>query len=379
MLRTLSLCGIALLLNSALVPADDKVSADAPPAEVTTPKDQLAENPNDVVALNKLIGDSLREVSSLLNSEKFDSAEKKLAETKDFLSHLEPTEEAAKRLVSRFEGYRRSYESSIELGRSSLDELKGKLEKDLENKSVFDNVSQKVAMQVGAIARSEPEKAEKLMNDTKEYLTALLEKAPDNEDLKGWVDTSIQRLERYRRTIDAAKKHLALIGTEAPSLVDNVQAWANGAELSESELQGKVVLLDFWAVWCGPCIATFPHLRDWTERYGSEDFKIVGITNYYNYTWDAEAKRAKRSDKDDPKVTPGDEQEMLKKFAAHHGLTHPFAIQSEARTLSNHFGVTGIPTAILIDRKGKVQLIRVGSGDANAHEIEEMIEKLLQE
>jgi thiol-disulfide isomerase/thioredoxin len=127
-------------------------------------------------------------------------------------------------------------------------------------------------------------------------------------------------------------------------------------------------------VWCGPCIATFPHLREWEKKY--DDLVIIGVTNYYNYAWDAETKRASRSKEDVAKET---EQEMLMEFAKEHSLNHVFAVQSEEKNLSKHYAVTGIPQAVVIDKTGKVRLIRVGSGEANAQEIEAMIEKLIEE
>ncbi len=152
-----------------------------------------------------------------------------------------------------------------------------------------------------------------------------------------------------------------------------MEAWVNGKPITDEDLKGKVVLLDFWAVWCGPCIATFPHLIEWDKKY--DDLVIIGLTNYYNYSWDEKAKRATRS-KD--KVDHETEQDMLVQFAKQHKLTHTFGLQTE-RNLAEHYGVTGIPEVVVIDRKGKVRLIRVGSGEANAHAVQEMIEKLIEE
>jgi hypothetical protein len=67
---------------------------------------------------------------------------------------------------------------------------------------------------------------------------------------------------------------------------------------------------------------------------------------------------------------------MLAKFAEHHNLHHRFAIQKD-RTLAEFYAVSGIPHVVLIDREGKVRLIRVGSGEKNAQDISEMLEKLI--
>jgi thiol-disulfide isomerase/thioredoxin len=165
----------------------------------------------------------------------------------------------------------------------------------------------------------------------------------------------------------------AIVGTEAAPL--NVEAWINGDPLTDEDLKGKVVLLDFWAVWCGPCIMTFPHLRKWQEEYADRGLVIIGLTNYYNQIWDDEASRPTRSKE---KVTPEQEQQMLQKFAEHHQLDHRFAIMKDA-SLAEYYGVSGIPHVVVIDREGKVQLMRVGSGEEAAKAIEAKIEQLIAE
>ncbi len=146
-----------------------------------------------------------------------------------------------------------------------------------------------------------------------------------------------------------------------------------GAPLSDSDLKGKVVLLDFWAVWCGPCVATFPHLREWREEYADKGLVMIGLTSYYNFRWDDQANRAERSPEE---VSHEQERAMLKKFVEHHKLGHRIAIQ-KGDEMSNAYGVTGIPEVVVIDREGTVRLIKVGSGPDNAKAIGDMLEKLL--
>jgi thiol-disulfide isomerase/thioredoxin len=143
--------------------------------------------------------------------------------------------------------------------------------------------------------------------------------------------------------------------------------------LADDDLKGKVVLLDFWAVWCGPCLASFPHLREWNQKYAGKGLVMIGLTGYYNYDWDEKAGKATRSD---AKVPPEKEQAMLVKFAAQHKLTHRFAIP-KGDALSKFYGVTAIPQVVVIDREGVVRLIRVGSGEANAKAVGDLLESLL--
>ena len=196
-------------------------------------------------------------------------------------------------------------------------------------------------------------------------------------------ESELQQLSVIERSLNSMKKQIEtamereeLIGTVAPPF--QAEHFVGMQPVTMEELQGKVVLLDFWAVWCGPCIATFPHLIEWHEKFADKGLVILGSTNFYNYKWDEEAGKAVRAE-EGTTVAPEDELAMLEKFRESYKLHHGFFVNPKESTYASAFAVSGIPQAVLLDKQGKIQLIRVGSGEANAKAIEAKIEELLAE
>jgi len=141
--------------------------------------------------------------------------------------------------------------------------------------------------------------------------------------------------------------------------------WIDQAPVKLSDLRGRVVLLDFWAPWCGPCRYTFPRLQRWHESYKNKGLVILGLTNY---SGDIDGRRA----------THGEELAYLHTFKKQNRLPYGFVVADSAVNDFN-YGVFSIPMSFLIDRRGNVRFIAMGAGEQEIAALGKMIEKVMGE
>lgn len=220
-----------------------------------------------------------------------------------------------------------------------------------------------------ALARTDPEAAEAVLEELEQAIAWAPERLDERSARS--IGTYARSVQSLRARIEAAKRINAMVGKDAPEI--DAEHFVASDPVTMESLRGRVVLIDFWAIWCGPCIATFPHLIEWHEKYADRGLVILGATRFYGYEWDEEAGRATRGEN----VPAEAELEMLEKFRESHGLRHGFFVTPSDSRYQSDFGVTGIPHAVVIDREGKIQLVRIGSGEANARDLEAKIEELL--
>jgi thiol-disulfide isomerase/thioredoxin len=141
--------------------------------------------------------------------------------------------------------------------------------------------------------------------------------------------------------------------------------WIDQAPVKLSELRGQVVLLDFWATWCGPCRYTFPRLQQWHEAYKDKGLVILGMTNYFG-------------EADGHKATRGEELVYLRSFKKRNRLPYGFAI-ADSSVNDLNYGVFTIPMSFLIDRQGRMRYISMGASADEIAALGKMIEKVMAE
>ncbi len=122
-----------------------------------------------------------------------------------------------------------------------------------------------------------------------------------------------------------------------------------------SGLKGKVVFLDFWATWCGPCRSTIPHVESIYNEYKDKDVVVIGVN------MDVSSKR-----------------QAVEEFIKENGMTY-FVISDANGNVASLYGVTSIPRFFLVDKDGNIASTKIG----NIPDLEELItseiDKLLEE
>ena len=118
-----------------------------------------------------------------------------------------------------------------------------------------------------------------------------------------------------------------------------------GQPLRLADYRGKVVLLNFWASWCGPCLEEMPRLSGWQRGYGAAGLQVIGISM-------------------------DDGVEPVRRLLAQRPLQYPVGL-GDAALGARYGGILGLPQSFLIDRKGVV--IARYRGETDLSQLEQAI------
>ena len=157
-----------------------------------------------------------------------------------------------------------------------------------------------------------------------------------------WIVYHVQAPAFVRHVMIAGREWQTHLGEAAPNFSVTT---IDGAEVNLAEFRGRLVLVNFFATWCGPCLYELPHLQQLWDEHGNNNgfvMLVIGLEE-----------------------TP----ETVVKFKAKHGFTLPMTVDLD-RTAFEKFATEGIPRTYLISHDGKILYQSVGFGESEVYQRE---------
>lgn len=153
---------------------------------------------------------------------------------------------------------------------------------------------------------------------------------------------------------DSAADTHGLVGNPAPDFEAKVVAGSSKEMISLKDLQGKVVLLDFWGTFCEPCKKSFPKLQELNRKYAARGLRVIGISE---------------DEDDDKDKIPG--------FAQTYGAKFSLAWDGD-KSIAKQYKPETMPSSFVIDKNGIIRFAHVGFHDGEEREVESEIRGLLE-
>lgn len=145
----------------------------------------------------------------------------------------------------------------------------------------------------------------------------------------------------------------AAVGIDVGSIMPEYSAtWLDGSKFELATHRDKIVLVNVWATWCGPCRYEIPELQRMHDQYASKGFEVIGVSV------------------DESGV------ESVKQFVTEQKMTYPIALDPEGK-LANLLQTSVLPTTVLVNRDGKILWKKYGAIFENDAELKKAIEGAL--
>ena len=128
---------------------------------------------------------------------------------------------------------------------------------------------------------------------------------------------------------------------------------STGDNVRLAELRGQVVMLNFWASWCGPCRTEMPLLDEMSKRYSAAGFALYGVNVEEDNT---------------------DAKKLIKEL----GVTFPILYDTESKA-SSLYSVDAMPTTVMIDKKGEIRFVNRGYKAGDENKYRDQIRELIKE
>jgi len=150
----------------------------------------------------------------------------------------------------------------------------------------------------------------------------------------------------FDSTPQLRQSHAELEGKPMPAL--SLSGWVNG-EVKPEDMKGKIVVIDLYATWCGPCMRAIPHNNELLKKYKDKGLVLFGV------------------------CTSGNGQEKMEDVVKDKGIEYPTAKDPKLET-EKAWHVQYYPTYAVVDRKGIVRVVGLQPGH-----VEEVVQSLLAE